>query len=49
MLNLSIKALFGILNFDSENVSVNKFQPFPRPKIKIKKEVVPMGIYIKLN
>ena len=44
--NRKIKNLFGILNFDSENVSVNKFQPFHRPKIKIKKEVVPMGLNI---
>jgi len=44
--NRKIKSLFGILNFDSENVSVNKFQPFHRPKIKIKKEVVPMGLNI---
>ena len=46
LVNRKIKSLFGILNFDSENVSVNKFQPFHRPKIKIKKEVVPMGLNI---
>jgi len=41
-----IKNLFKFSNFDSENVSKSKFQPFHRPKVKIKKEVVPMGIYI---
>ena len=39
-----IKNLFGIINFDSENSSKSKFQPFHKPKIKIKKEVVPMGL-----
>ena len=42
----TIKSLFKINNFDSENLSINKFQPFYRPKIKIKKEVVPMGLKI---
>ena len=32
--------------FDSENLSKSKFNPFHRPKIKIKKEVVPMGFNI---
>jgi len=41
-----IKSLFGIINFDSENLSKSKFQPFNKPKIKIKKEVVPMGLNI---
>ena len=41
-----IKILFGIVNFDSENLSKSKFQPFHKPKIKIKKEVVPMGLNI---
>jgi UPF0176 protein len=41
-----IKNLFGIINFDSENLSRSKFQPFHKPKIKIKKEVVPMGLNI---
>ena len=39
-----IKNLLKIKNFDSENISKSKFQPFHRPKIKIKNEVVPMGI-----
>ena len=41
-----IKSLFKINNFDSENLSINKFQPFNKPKIKIKNEVVPMGLNI---
>jgi len=41
-----IKSLFKNSNFDSENKSKNKFQPFHRAKVKIKKEVVPLGINI---
>ena len=41
-----IKKLFKILNFDSENTSKSKFQPFQRGKVKIKKEVVPLSINI---
>ena len=41
-----IKTLFKIKNFDSENLSKSKFQPFYRSKIKIKNEVVPMGFNI---
>jgi UPF0176 protein len=44
-----IKSLFGIKNFDSENLSKSKFQPFHKPKIKIKKEVVPMGLHISVK
>ncbi len=41
-----IKTLFNVKDFDSENFSKSKFQPFHKPKIKIKKEVVPMGLNI---
>ena len=41
-----IKILFKIKNFDSENISKSKFQPFYKSKIKIKNEVVPMGLNI---
>ena len=41
-----IKILMDITDFDSINLSKNKFQPFHKPKIKIKKEVVPMGLNI---
>ena len=33
-------------NFDSINLSKCNYQPFHRGKVKIKKEVVPMGIKI---
>jgi UPF0176 protein len=46
-LKLTIKKIKKILDFkkfDSENISKSKFQPFRKPKVKIKKEVVPMGL-----
>ena len=46
LISKRIKRLFDIVNFDSENISKSKFQPFHKPKIKIKKEVVPMGLNI---
>ena len=46
LVSKKIKSLFGIINFDSENLSKSKFQPFHKPRIKIKKEVVPMGLNI---
>ena len=50
-INKKIKKLFKIKNFDSENLSKNSFQPFQKPKVKIKNEVVPLGINIfkKIN
>ena len=39
-----IKKIFKLKKFDSENISKSKFQPFHKPKVKIKKEVVPMGL-----
>jgi len=41
-----IKNTFKFTRFDSQNLSKSKFQPFHRGKVKIKKEVVPMGIKI---
>ena len=41
-----IKKIFKFNNFDSQNLSKSKFQIFHRGKVKIKKEVVPMGIKI---
>ena len=46
LISKKIKILFNIKNFDSENLSKSKFQPFHKPRIKIKKEVVPMGLNI---
>ncbi len=41
-----IKKNFKFTNFDSINSSMCIYQPFHRGKVKIKKEVVPMGIKI---
>jgi len=41
-----IKNTFKFTKFDSRNLSKSKFQPFHRGKVKIKNEVVPMGIKI---
>ena len=41
-----IKKIFNFINFDSQNLSKSKFQIFHRGKVKIKNEVVPMGIKI---
>ena len=35
-----------IKNFDSENLSKNSYDPFHKRKIKIKKELVPLGINV---
>ena len=43
---LKIKKIFNISKFDSQNFAINKFQIFQRGKVKIKKEVVPMGLKI---
>ena len=42
-----IKSIFLFKNFDSSNNSKSKFQPFHKPKVKIKKEIVPMNLMIK--
>ena len=39
-----IKKIFSIKEFDNSNTSKSKFQPFHKPKVKIKKEVVPMSL-----
>jgi len=41
-----IKKIFNFSNFDSQSLSKSEFQVFHRGKVKIKKEVVPMGIKI---
>ena len=43
----NIKSIFSFKNFDSSNNSKSKFQPFHKPKVKIKKEIVPMNLMIK--
>ena len=42
-----IKTIFKLKEFNSFNKSNSKFQPYHKPKIKIKKELVPMGLNIK--
>ena len=42
-----IKSKFLFKNFDSNNTSKSKFQPFHKPKVKIKKEIVPMNLILK--
>ena len=39
-----IKKILNFKKFDNENISKSKFQPFHKTKVKIKKEVVPMGL-----
>jgi UPF0176 protein len=39
-----LKKIFSLKDFDSSNKSKSDFQPFHKPKVKIKKEVVPMGL-----
>ncbi len=42
--NKLLKKILSIKKFNSENNSNSKFNPFHKPKVKIKKEVVPMGL-----
>jgi len=41
-----LNSLFSFKLFDSSNESKSKFQPFHKPKVKIKKEIVPMNLII---
>ena len=41
-----LKSLFSFKQFDSSNESKSKFHPFHKPKVKIKKEIVPMNLSI---
>ena len=42
-----LKKKFKFSEFDSSNISTSRFQPFHKAKIKVKKEVVPLGLKIK--
>ena len=44
-----LKKKFRFLTFDSNNKSTSRFQPFHKAKVKIKKEVVPLGLKININ
>ena len=39
-----LKKIFSFKEFDNSNISRSSFQPFHKPKVKIKKEVVPMNL-----
>ena len=41
-----LQLLFNFKNFDNNNKSKSLFQPFLKPKVKIKKEIVPMNLII---
>jgi len=41
-----IKSIFLFKEFNNSNISKSKFQPFQRPKVKIKKETVPMNLIL---
>ena len=41
-----LKVLFSFKNFDNSNNSKSSFQPFHKPKVKIKKEIVPMNLML---
>jgi UPF0176 protein len=44
-----LKNIFSFKKFDNSNNSKSNFQPFHRPKVKIKKEVVPMNLILNSN
>ena len=44
-----IKDKFSIDNFDTNNLSTCRFLPFYRAKVKVKKEVVPIGLKLKVS
>ncbi len=44
-----LKKRFKFKNFDSKNTSKCNFQPFHKGKIKIKNEVVPLGLKINIK
>ena len=45
----SLKKVFNFKDFDSKNMSQSRFQPFHKGKIKIKNEVVPLGLKVNSN
>ena len=45
--NNFLKKYLKIKSYNSENLSTSSFNPFHKPKVKIKNEVVPMGFKIK--
>ena len=41
---IGLKKILNIKEFDSVNNSISRFKPFHKPKVKIKREVVPMDL-----
>ena len=41
-----LKKIFSFKEFDNSNNSKSSFQPFHKPKVKVKKEVVPMSLIL---
>ena len=41
-----LKKIFSFKKFDNNNSSKCKFQPFHRAKVKVKKEIVPMNLFL---
>ncbi len=44
-----LKKKIGFTKFDSNNYSLSSFQPFHRERVKIKKEVVPIGLKVNMS
>ena len=42
-----LKKMFPFKEFDNSNISKSSFQPFHKPKVKIKKEIVTMNLILK--
>ena len=46
-IKINLKKIFAITKFDNENISFNRFIPFHKGRVKVKKEVVPIGKRLK--
>ncbi len=47
LIKKNIKKILDLKNFDNENLTRYKYQAFHKGKIKVKKELVPIGIQLK--
>ena len=48
-IKINLKKIFAITKFDNENISFNRFIPFHKGRVKLKKEVVPIGKRLKIK
>ena len=46
-IKINLKKIFVITKFDNENISFNRFAPFHKGRVKVKREVVPIGKRLK--